>query len=326
MRDYCPSRQEQKKLKAKKVKAKKSRRSKKKKRSVSSAWQKFFLILFSIFLVLLLAIFFIYLFRTQQSKKNQLSCTQHLLITETGRPHAWVVLAPAEQKVKVLTFNELSIQKWNELAPDSELSADEEILFFSLLFDVFVDQVIEYKSQEISKNKQNQFKEFLINELKDRGVKNLAFYLEGFQPNWEWVDEENFSDIEAERLRLKSFLDRNTGANYGKVFECPVAVINSSGEPGLATTFTGLLEKDGFSVVRRDSGPEILTETTLLVDQEAIACQLLISRFKQLMPNKAINHNRELAQQYRVSAVIFLAEDLSKLRIGALNFLYDDFQ
>lgn len=325
MRDYCPSRQEQKKLKAKKIKAKRSRRSKKKRKSLSSAWKKIFLIVFSLFLVLLLAIFFIYLFRTQQSKRNQLSYTQHLLVTEAGRPHTWVVLAPAEQKVKVLTFNELSIQKWNELAPDSELSVDEEKLFFSLLFDVFVDQIIEYKTQEIDKNKQNQFKEFLVNELRSRGIKNLAFYLEGSQPNWEWANEESFSDIEVERLRLKIFLDRNTGANYGKIFECPVAVINSSGESGLATTFTGLLEKDGFSVVRRDSGPEILTETTLLVDQEVTACQLLISRFKQLMPNKIINHDRELAQQYRASAVIFLAEDLSQLRIGALNFLHDDF-
>jgi hypothetical protein len=326
MRDYCPSRQEQKKLKAKKIKAKKTRRSKKKNRPTSSNWQKLFLVLFSLLLVILLLVFLIYLLRTQQLKQHQLTHTQHLLVVETGRPYSWVVLAPREQKVKVFSFNQLSRQKWSREALNLELPDTEETLFFSLLFDAFIDQVVEYGNEDLAEDKQDQFEEFLIKELRGRGAKNLAFYLEQGQVNWEWFDEDKFSDIKTERLRLQKFLDRNTSANYGKLFECPVAVINSSGEPGLASTFTKLLEKDGFSVVRRDSGPELLVESSLLVDPETEACQQLISRFQQLMPEKNIDYNRELAQEYRASAVIFLAEDLSKLRIGALDFFHTDSQ
>jgi hypothetical protein len=325
MRDYCPSRQEQKKLKAKKIKAKKIRRSKKNKKSRSSVWQKFFLVLFSLFLVLLLFVFLFYLVRAQQIRQHQLRRTRHLLITEMGRPHSWVVLAPTEQRVKVFDFNQLSLQVWDKQTLSSELINTKETLFFSLLFDAFIDQVIEYENQSLIEDKQNQFKEFLIDELKSRGAKNLAFYLERGQISWEWLGKHETSDIETAQLQLQKFLDRNTSANYGKLFECPVAVINSSGESGLASTFTGLLEKDGFSVVRKDSGSGILTESSLFVDQEIEACQALVDRFSQLMPGKNISYDRELAQQYRSSAVIFLAEDLSELRIGTFDFLHDCF-
>jgi hypothetical protein len=331
MRDYCPSRQEQKKLKAKKIKAKKTRRSQKKSKNLSSYWHKIFLFLFSFSLVSLLFALLIYLLRVQQIKQHQLSNTQHILIKEAGRPHAWVVLSPAEQKVKIFDFDQLSRQNWESFNPsldnpDSELSREEENLFFSLLFGAFIDQIVEYKNQDLVETQQKQFKEFLINELKGRGVKKLAFYLEQNQVSWEWFNGDQSLSCQAEQLQLQNFLDRNTSANYGKIFECPVAVVNSSTQPGLATVFARLLEKDGFSVVRRDGGCEVLPESVLFVDQETEACQLLMSRFKQLMPEKNIKYDRELTQRYRSSAVIFLADDLSKLRIAAFDFFHDDFQ
>jgi len=324
MRDYCPSRREQKKLKAKKVKARKVRRSKKKKASLIN-WQKLSLVFISLVLLVLLAGLLFYLLRSQLMKRHQLKRNQHLLIVEAARPFAWVVLAPAEQKIKVFNFNEFSLESWGGELDSLELNKDEEILFYSLIFNAFIDQVVDYPSQNLKQDQQKAFKDFLVTELQSRGVRNSAFYLERSQIVWEWFDESEAGDIEEKQLILNNFLNRNTSANYGKLFECPVAVINISGTVGLASAFAELLEKDGFSVVRRDSDRDIMLESSLLIDPKITACQPLLERFEQLVPGKTINANQELAQQYRAGAVIFLAEDLAQLRIRAFDLFHDGF-
>ncbi|HNV45248.1 MAG TPA: LytR C-terminal domain-containing protein [Candidatus Woesebacteria bacterium] len=321
MRDYCPSRREQKKLKAKKVKARKVRRSKKKSAVVN--WQKLSLFFLSLFLLLLLGLLFYYLLKNQLAKRHQLSRNQHLLVVDSKLPVAWVVFAPLEQKIKVFDFSQLSVANWPREEFAREMDANEEILFYSLLFNTFIDQVIAYPQQNLSKENQAQFSDFLMTELRSREEQNLLFYLEQSQVSWEWFNDTEAKTREDKENLLSSFLARNTEASYGKLFECPVAVINSSSVTGLASAFAQLLEKDGFSVIKRDSGQDILAETSLLIDPEITACEALLNRFQQLMPVKVINADHELAQQYRAGAVIFLAEDLAKLRIGTFDFLHD---
>jgi len=321
MRDYCPSRREQKKLKAKKVKARKVRRSKKKSSLIN--WQKLFLFLISLLLLVVLSLLFVYLLKNQLAKRHQLSRNHQLLIVDSNLPYAWVVFSPVEQKIKVFDFSRLSVLQWNGEESTKELNEDEEILFYSLIFDAFIDRVINYPVQNLTEEKQDQFAEFLLAELKGRGAKNLLFYLESGQVTWEWFSDSEFNHKEEKQRLLANFLERNTAANYGKLFECPVAVINSSTVTGLATAFAQLLEKDGFSVVKRDSGQDVLAESSLLIDPNITACQSLSNRFAQLMPTKTINVDHELAQQYRAGAVIFLAEDLAQLRIGAFDFFHD---
>ncbi|MFA6814171.1 MAG: LytR C-terminal domain-containing protein [Candidatus Pacebacteria bacterium] len=323
MRDYCPSRREQKKLKAKKVKARKVRRSKKK--SSFFNWQKLSLFFISLFLLILLGLLLFYLVKNQLIKRHQLKRNQQLLIVDDKQAFAWVVFTPVEQKIKVFDFSRFSLQHWTKEELDKELSRDEQILFYSLIFNAFVDQVIDYPQQSLSEEKKAQFEDFLLNELKSRGAKNLVFYLEHGQVTWEWFSDYEVSSKEEKQRLLANFLERNTAASYGKLFECPVAVINSSEVSGMATAFAQLLEKDGFSVVRRDSGQDILAESSLLIDPNIVACQSLLDRFQQLMPSKAVNFDRELAQQYRAGAVIFLAEDLAQLRIRAFDFFHDGF-
>ena len=248
---------------------------------------------------------------------------QHLLIVESSRPYAWVVLAPAEQKIKVFEFNQLSLKNWGGEEASLELKQDDEVLFYSLVFNAFLDQVIDYRNQNFDQDQEKVFKEFLLAELQGRGAKNSAFYLERSQIIWEWFDQNEVNDFAEKQLLLRKFLDSNTVANYGKLFECPVAVINSSGTVGLASAFAELLEKDGFSVVRRDSDRDVLTESSLLIDPKITSCQSLLERFEQLAPGKTVNFNQELAQQYRAGAVIFLAEDLAQLRIRAFDFFHD---
>lgn len=324
MRDYCPSRREQKKLKAKKVIAKKVRLSNKHRASLFN-WQKLFFFFFSLLLFFLLVFLVFYLVRSQLMRRHQLERNQHLLIVESGRPHAWVVLAPSEQKIKVFNFNQLSINSWQKENFNQEINNNEQILFYSLIFDTFVDQIIDYQSQSLSEDKQSQFQDYLLEELKNRKANNLAFYLESKQITWEWFNDTEANTLTDKQSLLSNFLNRNTAVNYGKLFECPVAVINSSGATGLASAFAELLEKDGFSVVKRDSGQDILTESSLLIDPENFHCQLLLDRFNQLLPGKIINSNQELIQQYRAGAVIFLAEDLAQLRIRTFDFFHENF-
>lgn len=324
MRDYCPSRQEQKQLKPKKIKAKKVRRSKNGQKSVFS-WQKIFLFFVSLLLLFLLFLLVFYLWRSQLAKRNQIARNYHLLITESGRPYAWVVLAASEEKVKVFDFNQLSLANWQKVELGEELTDQEQILFHSLIFNVFIDQIVEYSAQLFFQDQQQQFKEFLSGELKSRKANNLAYYLEYRPIIWEWSTDKEAETLIAKQALFTNFLNRNTVANYGKLFACPVAVINSSEITGLATTFAELLEKDGFSVVKRDSGQEVLTDTSLLIDPENTSCQLLFNRFKQLLPNSSVNSNQKLVQQYRAGAVIFLAEDLAQLRVRTFNFFHEDF-
>lgn len=321
MRDYCPSRREQKKLKAKKVKARKVRRSKGKSAIIN--WQKLSLFFLSLFLLLLLGLLFFYLLKNQLAKRHQLSRNQHLLIVDSKLPVAWVVFAPLEEKIKVFDFSQLSVANWSREEFSREMSANEEILFYSLFFNAFIDQVIAYPQQNLSQEKQAQFKDFLITELRSREEQNLLFYLEQNQVTWEWFADTEAQTREGKEGLLSNFLAKNTEASYGKLFECPVAVINNSNVTGLASAFAQLLEKDGFSVVKRDSGQDILAESSLLIDPDSTACEALLSRFQQLMPTKVIKADHELVQQYRAGAVIFLAEDLAQLRIGTFDFLHD---
>ncbi len=323
MRDYCPSRREQKKLKAKKVKARKVRRSKKKASLVN--WQKLLLVLISLLLLISLGLLLFHLVKNQLIKRHQLSHNYHLLIVDDQRPFAWVVFAPVEEKIKIFDFGQLSEAQWIKEEFNTALSADEQILFYSLMFNTFIDQVIDYAQPHLIADQQDQFAEFLLTELKSRGVKDLLFYLESDQVTWEWLTDDQVENKEEQQRLFTNFLEINTATNYGKLFECPVAVINSSQITGLATVFAQLLEKDGFSVVKRDSGPDILAESSILIDPNIVACQSVLTRFQQLMPAKTMNVSHELTQQYRAGAVIFLAEDLAELRIGAFNFLHDGF-
>lgn len=323
MRDYCPSRQEQKQLKPKKVKAKKVRRSRNGHKLVFP-WQKFFLFFVSLLLLFLLSLLVFYLLRSQLAKRQQITRNYHLLITESGRPYAWVVLAASEEKVKVFDFNQLSLANWQTIESGEALTDQEQILFHSLIFNVFIDQIVDYADQLLIQDQQQQFKEFLLGELKSRGANNLVYYLEYKPIIWEWSTDTEAETLIAKQALFTNFLNRNTAANYGKLFACPVAVVNSSDITGLATTFAELLEKDGFSVVKRDSGQEVLSDTSLLIDPENTSCQLLLNRFKQLMPNSSVNSNQELAQQYRAGAVIFLAEDLAQLRVRTFDFFHEN--
>lgn len=324
MRDYCPSRQEQAKLKAKKVKAKKVRRPRNKQANAFN-WQKLFFLCFSLLLFVLLVVLVFYLLRNQIMKRHQLERNQHLLIMETGRAYAWVVLAPAEQKIKVFNFNLLSAANWQKEEYRQEINEQEEILYYSLIFNSFIDQVIEYPSQMLNEDKQNEFKEYLIEDLKKRKANNLAFYLEAKQTAWEWSSDAVKNTLTEKQQQFINFLNRNTAVSYDKLFECPVAVINSSGTTGLASAFAELLEKDGFSVVKRDSSQDKLASSSLLINPENLHCQLMMDRFQQLLPGKTINADRELAQHYRAGAVVFLAEDLAQLRIRAVDFFHEDF-
>jgi hypothetical protein len=325
MRDYCPSRREQKKLKAKKIKARKiktkrGRRSKKKSALIN--WQKIFFFVFSVFLLILFALLIFYLVRRQLIKRHQLDRNQHLLLTDNKQAIAWVVFAPIEQKIKVFDFSQLSKQSWVEEEP-AVINANEELLFYSLIFNNFIDQVIDYPLPKLTEENQDQFAEFLLTELESRGAKDLAFYLANAQITWEWFGDDEADSVEGKQRLLENFLQKNTAVNYGKLFECPVAVVNSSQVSGLASAFAQLLEKDGFSVVRRDSGQDILEESFLLIDPNISACQNLAARFTQLVPNKMVTNDQELLKQYRSGAVIFMGEDLAQLRIRTFDFFHD---
>ena len=317
MRDYCPSRQEQEKLKPKKKRV--GRRSRKKNKYLN----KIAIFFLSLFFLALFIFLLIYLLNQRLARRHQLIKNQSFLFVEQNRPQALLLLLPAENKVQVIDFKYLSQHWWPSDLNDADLPLNEA-LFFSFWLTNFVDQVFYDQAHLLNQIEVDDLRQFLLVELKKRSAPAALTYLKRNDLNWDWQDlngEEALIDYLSFQQTLNSF----SNSSATKVFACPIAVINTSSESGLAGRFASLLEKDGFSIIRRDNLDQDLTDSYLLVDKEMLACQTLTERFAQFLPDNEIIYNKEPAQQYRAGAVLFLGDDLANLNVFFTDFFHGHF-
>ena len=307
-RDYCPSRHDQKKLKRKtpsvavsrrqKARAKKS--SKAKNKSVKS--NNFFSILISILFLALISFLSFYLLRNFWQKRQALKTNYQLLLIDDRQAQFLLRLLPASKRVELVDLRSEANLIW-----ESSASADlDQRLFFSLALGEFIDQLVE-RGDFQQFNDKLAWQQFLGNQEKFNLELTVLKYLQRHDLDWQWPES------------------LVTNAIKAKNFACPVAVINTSQQNGLANRFATLLAADGFSIIRRDSDSQALETSRLVLDPEMIACQALSQRFSQFLPQQEIQSNFEITNKYRAGAVIFLGEDLARLDSLFTDLLHSDF-
>jgi len=318
-RDYCPSRQEQKKLKPKKPQARMSfkgrsrisqkelqaRRTSAKKKTKN---HRFLVWLISLILLLLGIVVALYLLRQQWFQRHQLEQPYFLLITKQHQARFLVKLSPGEEQVSIVDLRQHEAEPnlvWE--ASQSAISSHEltdQRLFFSLTLGQFIDQVLEQES-DFDVQDQLAWQNFLINDYSNQ-LKPVALnFLRRHDLDWTWPDK--------------------LAHSQSKNFACPVVVVNTSQHQGLATQMGKMLETASFSVIRRDSGNQALANSYLALDPNMEACLALQSRFAQLLPEKEIKQDQAITRKYRAGAVIFIGEDLANLKLFFTDFLHSDF-
>ncbi|MBD3279842.1 MAG: hypothetical protein GF390_04005 [Candidatus Pacebacteria bacterium] len=95
--------------------------------------------------------------------------------------------------------------------------------------------------------------------------------------------------------------------------QCPVAVVNTTDITGLASRFAGLLEQEGFLVIRITSEHQTAAQTQLQVAAAPEAsCDLVNQQLVKLLPAAdQLEVKEDILQLYRAKAVLILGEDLS---------------
>lgn len=304
MRDYCPSRHEQEKLKPKKV-----RQVVQLKKSHSLGRKMALFLSFLLVLAVFTTLIF-YLLRQQWLKKRQLAQRLTVLLLEENRPQAIVLLQPEKKTSYVYSFADLSRHDWvNQITDNQDNGSDfTSNLLFSYFFNLFIDQVLVYPQALASEAQLVDLENFLIEQL--RGVEGgaAAAWLQQVSVSWEWQDPSpTWSDL-AEQLQ-------QTSAAPPPNFNCPLAVINTTKQNGLASRLADLLTQKGISIIRRDNAAEDLTESYLLLNPENSACQSLIANWQIFQPEIEIKEDLAKVQSYRAGAVLFIGQDLAKLNV-----------
>ncbi|PIR61510.1 MAG: hypothetical protein COU66_03440 [Candidatus Pacebacteria bacterium CG10_big_fil_rev_8_21_14_0_10_44_11] len=98
-----------------------------------------------------------------------------------------------------------------------------------------------------------------------------------------------------------------TGGTFAARDECRIAILNSTNRPGLATTLSEIVEKNGGFVVRLGQYPTPLTDSRLLYDPTVPECTAAIDQLKTLSPVPfELQEDRSVQGTFRAPVVAIL--------------------
>lgn len=224
---------------------------------------------------------------------------QKVLLLREQQPLAYIFFNVAGKETMVIPLQSavafqaqlLQLQQEASLEPastSSQLAITERPFVPALLLKNFVDQVISYPSSDISKTALEQF--FANDKEKLQFLRTANFYT-------------------SQNMDLEQIYQSKTLREGEKVFDCPIAVINTTGQAGFANALAEILDKSNFSIIRKDSDLSQLSQTTIRYDATP-ACQEIIQRLQRFLPTASFQANAEQTQTYRAAVVIFLGQDL----------------
>jgi len=91
---------------------------------------------------------------------------------------------------------------------------------------------------------------------------------------------------------------------------CPISILNASGQIGLSWKFVNLLESKGFLITRTDTNDQILDSSEIYYDENG-NCAHLLENFSFFFPkNLKINSNKDKLEENRCQFLIILGKDV----------------
>ena len=160
-------------------------------------------------------------------------------------------------------------------------------LFYAFLLDTVFDHSYEYTQTNLDAND-------LLTFFKDKRAYRV--FLQDKELLW----------------RQQKFSPKNS-VLVEPIFDCPVAIINTTSEPGLANSLASMLEKSSFSIIKKDSNMDNLEQTKVFYSPSEESCGRLLEKLDKIFPPSLVSINETETLNHRAAMVIYLGRDLAEL-------------
>lgn len=265
-------------------------------KSKPKAWKINPKIIFSGFLLLLVIFFVALAVKIELAKFYRLKTSERILLLDDKKPLA-ILFFNVENKQLILT--DLSEANFDLSGFDKEATLTSEFnknLLYSFLFDMAFEQSYVYEGADLSR-------EELLTFFKDKP--SYYFFLK--DPDLLWREQK---------------FEKKLPSLSKPVFSCPVALINTTNEIGLATSLASILEKSAFSIIKKDNNQQNLEKTKIFYDPLEKNCAPLLEKIREILPTDLIVADKEEVLTHRASLVIYIGRDLADLYFFFINFFH----
>lgn len=247
---------------------------------------------------LILLITFLVISAVQLELKNlyQLKENERILLIKNKRPVA-ILFFNVNNKQLVVTDLRQKNFDLSILENEATLSSSvKKNLIYSFLLDMAFDQSYEYPSNNLDRDSLLAFFE---------NQKIYSFFLKDRELLWKE------QDFEQDNSQLSE-----------PMFNCSIALVNTTNEIGLANSLASIFEKSAFSIIKKDNNTENLAQTKIVYDPDEKSCVGALSKLSKIMPESLIVADREEAFSHRAALVIYIGRDLADLYVFFINLLH----
>lgn len=255
-----------------------------------------FKLIFSIILILIVLFLSFLAIKIELNNLYRLKENERVLLINNQKPVA-ILFFNVNNNQMVVTDLRQSNLDFSGLEKEASLAGSlKKNLVYAFLLNTAFDQSYEYPSNDLSR-------ESLLAFFKDRKI----FYL--FLKDRELLWKEQRIDQEKSQL-------------MEPMFNCPVALINTTGESGLASSLANILEKSAFSIIKKDNNADNLAQTKIFYDSDEKSCGKLLSKLGKILPESMVVVDKQETQKHRAALVIYIGKDLSDLYVFFVNFFH----
>lgn len=253
-------------------------------------------LLISLGLIALVIFLSILAIKLEVSKIFRLKENQRVLLIKDHRPLA-ILFFNAENKQLVVTDLRQSNFDLSAVEKEATLSGEtNKRLIYSFLLGTAFDQSYEYPSANLDRQS-------LLDFFKDQKI--YYFFLKDQELLWR---EQQY--------------EKEGGYTFKPVFDCPVALINTTGESGLATSLARILEKSSFSIIKKDDSAENLEQTKVIYDPDEESCNQLVGKLDKILPQSLLVADKNEALKNRAGMVIYIGRDLADLYVFFVDLFH----
>ncbi len=243
--------------------------------------------LVSTVLVVLIILLTFLAVKIELAKFYRLKINERVLLLQDHKPIAYLFFNIENKQLTITDLRELDFDIGKFDQAESFKSESSQTLFYAFLLNTMFDHSYEYSQAELDKKA-------LLAFFKDK--KPYHFFLQDEAVLWreQKFNPKNFVLVEP-------------------VFNCPVAIINTTAEAGLANSLAEMLEKSAFSVIKRDSNTDNLEQTKIFYNANETSCGGLLDKLSKVFPPSVVVADETATLNHRAALVIYIGQDLANL-------------
>jgi hypothetical protein len=253
-------------------------------------------ILFSILLTLIMVGLVAMAIKSKLTDFYQLKTNERLLLIENQKPVGILFFNVDDQQLVITDLRESNFDL-SSLDKEATLSSSvKKNLVYAFLFQTAFDQSYQYPYDDLSREKLLAF---------FKNQKNYYFFLKNQELLW----------------REQTLVQVNVDQEQ-PIFNCAVALINTTTETGLANSLATILENSAFSIIKKGSNTDNLAQTKIIYNQNEPACEEVLKKLQRILPESLVVADQQAALQQRAALVIYIGRDLADLYVFFINLFH----